>query len=288
MPPYSNYDIIVRIWGRLFMKIRNHIIILITMIVSAGYIFGIDYYDTKETKIQEIYKDIALPGIVYRNINIELNGIKEGEQLDARAMADKQNQTIMELSHLGSCSKLCTQIHKSNVYTEVIKEKDTLGILVTSKDAEPSYTALIKNQKDIGYNTYYRIKIQGIQGIQDIQGISKADNLRNRSYHLFEKWHVKPKESIAFTGTMAGKLTTSQRKEWIKTLFKALKASQRGYYLDDYSKDTEAYYGYTKAIKDYFIDNNGKKTNLHISFSYNEYEHTTQMIIAFPFYNEPF
>ncbi|MDF2878347.1 MAG: hypothetical protein K0S30_1443, partial [Clostridia bacterium] len=98
----------------------------------------------------------------------------------------------------------------------------------------------------------------------------------------------KPKETLYFTGDIDKNLNTQEKKAYADRLLKALKGHHVSYYQSDDSEDTEAYYGYTKAVKDYIVDGSNKKTNTQISFTYNENRKVTQIIVAFPFYNEPF
>jgi hypothetical protein len=223
-----------------------------------------------------------LPAITYSGIDIELSGIKYGQILNAREIALRQSRSINALSHTFDCSKLCTQIHINDIDTDLIREQNTLGILAESKNAGTPFNVSIKTQKDIGYNTYYKIKIQGKQDI------SQLDNLRSRSKSLLSDWNVRPKERIYFTGKITGQMSSSQREDYVRHLLKNLNASETDHYQDDYSEGAEAYYGYTKDFKEYILGEKGKKTNIQISFSYNEYDGSTQVIIAFPFYNEPF
>lgn len=265
-----------------FVRISNRFIVLITLVLSTSYIFGIDYYDKKESKISDLYQSVTLPEVTYTDIKIAFSGIKEQEILDERALAVRQSQSIYMLAHDYNCSKLCTQIHPNHTESEFILGDQALGVLITGTGKETPYSVSIKTQKDIDYNTYYKIKIQGIQNINQL------DHLRSYSLRLFDKWQVKPVESLSFTGIIDGKADDNQRKLYVKRLLNKLKAHQTDYYQDDYNKDTQAYYAYTKSVKHYIRSKAGKKSNTQISFTYNEYADKTQIIIAFPFYNEPF
>ena len=267
--------------GSVFVRINNHIIILVTLIVSASYIFGLDYYDKREAKIEELYKRIELPEITYTHITTEFKAIKE-EILDEKQLAAKENEVLQQFSHTYDCSRLCTQIHEYGAAQEFIQAEDKLGTVIQSRDQETPYIVTIAAQKDIGYNTRYHIKIEGLSDLK------RLDHLRNLSLGLFDKWRMKPKETIYFIGDIDKKLIAQERKAYADKLLKALKGHHVSYYKDDYSEDAEAYYGYTKAIKEHILDEQGKKSNTQISFSYNETRGVTQIIAAFPFYNEPF
>ncbi len=264
------------------MKISNRVIILVTLILSVSYIFGIDYYDKKESKVKSLYQKVTLPEVTYTDVYIAFNGIKTGEKLNERDLAVKQSQSIYMLSHDHECSKLCAQLHPQDTSTEFVQEDERLSLQINRASEIARYTVSVKSQKDIGYNTYYKIEMQGIQDLNEL------DSLRGYAQNLFNKWKVRPKETLYFKGTIMGKIDPYQKKNHAAGLLGKLKARQTGYYEDDSSHETVAYYGYTKTIKDYILDENGEKTNVQISFSYHEAEDYTQMIIAFPFYNEPF
>ncbi|WP_069998895.1 YwmB family TATA-box binding protein [Cellulosilyticum sp. I15G10I2] len=264
------------------MKMNNKLIILITLLVSTSYIFGIDYYDRKETKVRTLYEKIALPDITYTEISSTLRGIKEKEELKERDLALKHNQVVHEFAHEYSCSRLCTQVHPVHCESEFIQEEEAMEIRVTGSETETPYSLSIRNQKDLHYNTHYKIMIQGLEDINQI------DHLRNRSLQLFKNWGVKAQETLYFKGVMRGEKDKGERKAIVNTVLNQLKAKKTGYYQDDVHQDTEAYYAYTKFIKDYVLDQDNTKSNIQISFSYNEIQGETQIIIALPFYNESF
>ena len=262
------------------MKLSHHFIILGTLILSVTCVLGIDYYDQKETKIMSLYQKVALKGIHYKAIRLELNGTKEGETLDARGIATKESEATAQLAHLPGCSKWCMSLHPHDaICSRLMQQPGLLGIVLENKDVYTPYQLSIKTQDS---TTYYQIKIQGLEDLYQF------DNLRVLALNLFQRWHVSPKESIAFIGEIDNRLTNEQRKAYVNQIFEAVRARQTGYYLDDSSHDTEAYYAYTKAIEAFILDAEGKKTNIQVCFTYNELLNKTQIIIAFPFYNEPF
>ena len=264
-----------------FMK-HNNLIILITLVVSVSYIFGMDYYDRKQIQTAKLYEKIALPDITYTEINLSLKGMKEKQKLDKKAIALKHSQSLEQLSHQAHCSKLCTGLHPINCQSQFIEEGENLTIVIAGQDSKTPYTLSMKTQKDLEYNTYYNMEITGLKDIVQI------DHLRNRTLLLFEKWGVKPKESLAFKGIISGSLDQGQRKAMAEEMLLRLGGKATGYYGDDHNETTEAYYGYTQGIKEYILANDHEKTNIQVSFSYNEVAGVTQVVIAFPFYNEPF
>ena len=261
------------------MKISNRIIILITLIFSASYILGLDYYDRKETEIRKRFEQVKRPEFICRQINFQLSGIKSGEKLNEQELTKRQIECVKALAHLDTCSKLCTQEHENNAQSEYIKDPNGFGVRIFGTNQNTVYEVVIKVQER---ESCYRIKMQGSDNIEAM------DNLRNRAVSLFERWGINPQENLSFIGEAEGKFSTIQRKEYVADLFNTLKADYRGYYQDDFGKDTEAYYGYSKEIKEYIIGSGGKKNNVQIGFSYNEQDDYTQIIAAFPFYNEPF
>ncbi len=264
------------------MRINNKLIILITLVLSTSYIFGIDYYDRKEIKVKTLYEKVALADVTYTEISSSFRGIKENESLNKSELGFKHGQIVHELAHEENCSKLCTQIHSVYCESEFIEEEEAREIRVAWRETATPYRLSIKTQKDIGYNTYYKIEIKGLEDTRQI------DHLRSRTMQLLEKWDVKSKETLYFKGTIQGSINRGERQALVNNLLEKLNAKETGYYQNDYSEDTEAYYAYTKAIKDYILDQDNKKTNIQINFSYNEIQHKTHMIIAFPFYNESF
>lgn len=264
------------------MKTKNGVIIILAMLLSTSYIFAIDYYDMRQTTVQDIYAAISLPGIQFTDIRISLTGQRQ-EALEVIDLCEREQSCIQKLAHENDCSKLCTEIHETSAVADVtMEEEDKLQGVASAKSLMSSYSLSIKNQKDINHNSYYKLNIQGLEDLVEL------DRLRSDSIDLFKEWDVEPNESVCFLGTIEGNVGEVERFEYKTALLKALKARFTGYYQDDLSGDTQAYYAYTKSFDDYILDGEGKKTNTQISFSYNEVEDVTQIIIAFPFYNEPF
>lgn len=264
------------------MRINSRMIILITLLLSTSYIFGIEYYEKEEQEISRLYELVSLPDITYKEVSIEISGIKEGEVLDTKAILDKQNKFVEELAHDENCSKLCRITHANTAHMGFTSEEGALGAVAEEEKPATSYALSIKNRQDIGYNSYYKIKLQGLQNIKEL------DHLRATSTSVLNDWKVKYKENIYFTGTIEGFVDKDERKVYMEALFKALEGESTSYYQDDVSQDVEAYYGYTPKVTEYIIDAKGQRSNTQISFSYNEDLGVTHLIVAFPFYNEPF
>lgn len=264
-----------------FMRRINKLILIITMLVSASGLFAIDYYDKKEEIVQKLYDKINLSEITYTQIAIQIKAMKQKEYLDDRALISKSQNMAYELAHHPECSKLCTQIHTVSSELEHIQDKQSMAILMRGEEETSHYDFLVKTQKDASYSTYYNMQIQGINE-------SMLDHLRERTIKRFKFWGLKTSEYISFRGVINGNLSHQKREELVGRLLKQLSANQTDFYQEDIYQDTQAYYGYTPLFSSYILDNNRQKTNLQISFCYNEVLDETSLIIAFPFYNEVF
>lgn len=253
-----------------------------TLILSTTYIFGIEYYDTAEQKISELYRLVQIEGINYEQVKLSLTGIKNNEQLELTDLLTLQESALRILSHEVECSKFCKRTHYYHAEKSVSPEDSGFVSLATHMDDETSYILSIKNQQDIHYNTYYSMEFTGLEDLAEL------DKLRNRGLEIFKDVKVEPKEYIYFIGELTGFLEEEEKEFYVYKLFDALGAKQTNRYIDDLSNKALAYYGYTRQIKDYITEIDGDRTNVQISFSEHEIEGVTKVTIAFPFFNEPF
>ena len=257
------------------------IIVITIIILSATYIFALEAYDTMPNKIEKLLDKVAFDEVTYKEIGVEFSGIQYEMPQDRITLAHMNEEMDAMLAHNTDCSKLC-QIPHSHLATTAINEENNI-LQVTSYDSDEDweYTLTLKNQKDIHYNTYYCLEITGTD-------IPKLDTLRARGKAQLEDWNVDVSESIYFVGTIEGPISKEEEKSIAQKCFKNLSADETSYYEDDLSASTCAYYGYTPWIKEYVKENNHEKTNMQVSFKYNDELNQTEMIIAFPFYNLPF
>lgn len=144
------------------------------------------------------------------------------------------------------------------------------------------YCLTIKNEMRDKNTTVYNIEIQGIKELNQI------DDMKDKVNKLFKDWHIQTKETISFIGSIKGDLNKQQKEMYKNQLFKSLQGKYTTSYQDDYNIGTIAYYGYTPFVEEYTKTSNGTKVNVQITFIYNEVQDTTQVIIAFPFYNAPY
>lgn len=261
---------------------RNGIMVVVIMILCTTYIFGFEYYDREPNKLQKLGEQISIPQLKITEVGVELSGIVYGEQLEATDLMMKQSKMLEALAHEEGCSKLCQVMHYTPSETSIEEKEDQIKVIAGYTDGDASYDLMIKNQKDIRYNTYYHLKLTGVSNL------AQLDMRRSRASKLLKSWKVDPKEWIYFKGEIEGKLTDEERLTIVETLLKALKGKRTSTYADDRNVETVAYYGYTKEIEEYIEEANGAKTNVQMSFTYNETTSQTACIIAFPFYNAPF
>lgn len=257
-------------------------VLVIVMLMSVTYIFAIDEYDTKPQQLKWLQEKVSEESIQYNEVGIELKGIIYNEVLDKQDIHNKLDEMNKALAHESICSKLCQMTHDSNGKKQLQEGEKGIAGSVQVRDENWQYDFHLKNQKDVHYNSYYDLKITGNGVIEHLEG------LRSRGRDLLETFKVHSKESIYFKGIIKEKLSKEEREQLVKALLLNLEAQATNYYEDDLSKTTCAYYGYTHHIKDYIKERDGQKTNVQISFKYNEQERCTEVIVAFPFYNEPF
>lgn len=264
------------------MRKKVIITIIVSALLSVTYIFAIDRYDTMPEKLAFLKEHLSIEAVNYTEVGVELEGIVYDEQLELVNLQNKQYEMAEQLAHTSECSRLCKVSH-SDLSKKTIDIADQVKKASVEDSGEQwHYTFTLKNQKDIHENSYYYLKIVGGTDTQYL------DVLRNRGYDQFKAWHVEVKESIYFKGFMAGALSVEEREQIKDHLLKNLNAKKTNYYEDDLNQTTCAYYGYTSYVKDYVREVDGQKTNVQISFKYNETRNETDIIIAFPFYNNPF
>ena len=265
------------------MRKKALCIIFAIAICSISYILGIELYDTMPCKIEEILEQIeTVEEIEYDGVTIKMDGIKYNQALTKIDLQNRNDEMIAQLEHDSQCSKLCQEPHMNSGVTTFTQGTDFMEMVTTNGDEEWRYELRLKEQTDIHQNTYYEFKIDGEKNIK------KIDTLRDRAIMQFKEWNVETKESICFKGNIAGKVSKKEEDEITNQLFEHLDAKATNYYEDDREDTTCVYYGYTSWFDEYIQEDNGNKTNLQIGFKYNDELNHTELIIAFPFYNEPF
>lgn len=271
--------------GGVFMKKiydKRYLAVLITLVLSITYMVAIDMYDKPPTQVSKLYKAINIEGITYEQIEVNIKGVTENERTSIEEIMEKENSCNEALSHTKECSKLCTIEHPLLGEIEVLAEEDYASATMNNTQNMSTYTLTIRNEERNPDTTIYNMKIQGLQDIGTI------DYMRSRSIDLFKEWDTNPKETISFVGYIEGAPDLAQRENYKTQILKSLQGKFVEYYQDDYNSTTEAYYGYTPLIKDYTTTATGTRTNTQITFTYNEILNNTQVIVAFPFYNDPY
>lgn len=249
------------------------IVILIIATCSMTYIFAIDSYDTMPDKMQKILQQIeTLEEITYKEADIKMSAIQYNKELTKEDLQAMNDAMSTQLAHDSGCSPLTT-------FSE---NKNLVQITSSEGDEEWNYEFKLKEQQDIHHNVYYDLKIVGSKDIE------KVDTLRNRAKAQFKEWGIRPKESIYFKATIAGKVSKQETNEIAEQLFERLDAKKTNYYEDDLEETTCVYYGYSSWFKEYIQEQDGDKTNMQVGFKYNDELNRTELTIAFPFYNEPF
>ncbi len=255
---------------------------MVIALLSTTYIFAIEHYDTEPKKLAFFKERLDIEAVDYTEVGIELSGIIYNEKLEAVDLQNKQEEMAEQLAHTQECSKLCMIRHSDLSKKRIDREEQLKMAELKDSGLGWAYLFTLKNQKDIHENSYYHLKIVGGEDI------SRLDVLRNRGYEAFKRWHIKVKETIYFKGFMIGALDEKKRTQNKDQLLQNLDAEETNFYRDDLNESTCAYYGYTPHIKDYVMETDRQKSNVQISFKYDEMRGETDIIIAFPFYNEPF
>ena len=256
--------------------------IIITALLSATYIFAIDYYDTMPEHLAFLKDKVSIEEVRYTEIGVELLGILYNEELELMELQNKQYEIAEQLAHTEECSKLCKVSHSDLSQKTIDRTDQVRQAEVQDSGLGWEYSFTLKNQKDTHENSYYHLKIVGGEDI------GRLDVLRNRGYEQFKAWHIKAKETIYFKGFIEGALSEEKRNDLKEQLLQNLDAKETNVYRDDMNDSTCAYYGYTSYIEDYVMEADGQKSNMQISFKYDEICDETDIIIAFPFYNQPF
>lgn len=261
---------------------KRYIAMMITLVLSIVYIFAIDVYDQTPKHVTKLYEAIAVEGINYEQIEVNIKGVTENKEVPIDEIMVKENKCNEVLSHTKDCSKLCAIEHPVLGDVEVFAKEDYINATTSNTQDMSTYTLTIKNEERDPDTTIYNMKIQGLQDIGTI------DYMRNKSIDLFKEWDTNPSETISFVGYVDGNLSLGQKENYKTQILKSLKGRFVDYYQDDYNTSTEAYYGYTPLVKDYTTTAKGAKTNTQITFTYNEVLNATEVIVAFPFYNAPY
>ena len=238
------------------------IILLISVLLSASCLVASEQYSYK----------------AYHGQSPKLNH----KQDQLAFLKEKMNLNQLELVEVGV--ELSGIVYNEKLQgADIENKKEQMKRLLEKNEEKDGYTFSVKNQEDIHYNTYYNLKIVGSSDTVSM------DQLRNQAYAQLEAWQVIPKETTYFKAILKGEALDQEEGSKIKeALFKGLKAKSTNFYQDDRVTTTYAYYGYTPYIEDYIVEADGKKSNMQIIFKYNELLSQTELIIAFPFYNEPF
>lgn len=252
------------------------------MMIATTYIFGIEQYDKDQTLISRLYSAMQLPEIKYEQIQVALYGEGEGEKQFSQEVLEKASVCGKGLAHTEECSKLCLVDHANHATLQTVNEKDNIGIHLAGKGHEADYLFEINDLEDGNQNADYKMTIETDKHAEAV------DWMRERSINLFNEWDIDTKEHIYFIGKVEGNLDKGKRKVYEQKLMQALQGTTSECYIDDLGQSTMAYYGYTPLIEEYTRDQYGNKVNTQISFAYDELNNETQLIVAFPFYNEPF
>lgn len=262
---------------------KSTILIIIMALLSTTYILATAQYSEMPKKIEWLSERLTkVPAIHYTETGVRLKGTSYDEQLSQDELISRQNDMLQALSHEDECSRLCLTAHANIANVDFTQGQTSQLATINNKMDGSKYTFSLKNQKDIHYNSYYELDL-----LSD-QHITHLDNWYSHAKDLMNKWDVTLKESIYFKGYVEGLLDDNQKEELVQEIYNSLKACQTNYYEDDREETTCAYYAYTPYITDYYIESSGYKTNTQISFDYDELEETTQITIAFPFYNQVF
>lgn len=235
-------------------KIREnrYFMMMITLVLSMTCIGASNYI--KNDEVTRLYKLISLNNITYEQVIIDIKGVTENMEVLPEVLNTRK---VEGEKVLGAVQKLNNQ---GNV----------------------KHTLTIKDETRSENTTVYNMKIQGIGNLDEIE------DMRNATIKLFEDWQVDTKETISFIGNIKGNLDKNQRNIYKNQLLKSLQGKYVTNYQDDYNVTTTAYYGYTPFIEEYTTTVTGAKINTQITFTYNEIQNATQIIIAFPFYNAPY
>lgn len=255
------------------------------MIISTTCILGVSLYDKKSQTVSKLYTAVNSLNIDITQVGVNFSVVKENEKITEDEFY-KMNTAFAEiLSHTKECSKFCSKIHGNAVSTSMWKEEDSLYLELTSNSNSPKFNMDIESQTTDNFKVIAKMHIEGSANIEEIE---KIDNIRERTWKVYKKLKKTPKENIIFTAQVDKKLEMKEMKNYADKLYESLDAKPRQIYQDDLNQTTAAFYGYTKRFNQYVLDDKGEKANIQIGFSYDEIRERTYIVIAFPFYNEPF
>lgn len=260
---------------------KAKLLMCIITLLSISYIMAVEVYDIRDHKIETLSRQLESQGIDYTEVEITLTGIGYDQDFSKDEIHTMDNDMIRELAHEEECSKLCCAPHCTLAQTSYDEQGEIKQIETNDSGLEWAYEFKIKDQEDLHHNAYYTLTLTG-------RNMAHLDTLRSRGIAQLKRWHVVPKESICFRGLIDNKLTKKEEMQIRNELFKNLNAHRTGYYEDDREASTCAFYGYTGEIDEYIEDAKGKKSNVQLSFSFNEEMGQTELLAAFPFTNTPF
>ena len=166
-----------------------------------------------------------------------------------------------------------------NISDKVMRLREQECEEVFSNLGEDNYTYSIKSKERYPEIINYHMEIQGLGNI---------DEMKKEGIKLFDKWGVTSKEYISFTGYVEGKLSKEEKEAYVEQILKSLNGYMVDYYEDDMNASTKAYYGYTPDVKSFITMSHERKSNVQVTFVYNELLDKEEIIIAFPFFNNPY
>jgi len=251
-------------------------------LLSMSYVLAIEWYDQMPNKITQIFNKITIDEIKYKEIGIKLSGIQYNQELAVEDLQSMNEEMVNRLAHQTDCLNDCEEEHDQLATTIIEDETECTKVQTYNNGERWNYILQLKEQLDTHYNTYYDLEIKGKIVPTEL------DALRNRGIDQFKVWNVDYEESIYYKGEISGKLSDQERRDLTRRILVELDADETDYYKDDLVDSTCVYYGYTKLFNDYIIENDGDKTNMQVGFKYNDELNLTEVIIAFPFYNNPF
>lgn len=262
---------------------------LLSMLLSVGYLSAAEHQDIKknlfnrENILTFIEEKIALEQIHYTEVGVALSGIVYDENLKLECITKKQEEMAEALEENQVALKYLSNSKEEKLLPSktIVYESGIQRGTIENSGADWYYSFVLKNQKDIHRNAYYTLKLVGADS-------TYIEALRQKGYDQLIAWEVMPRETFYFKGIIEGPLTKKAANGLKETILNHLKARETNFYQDDLNEATYAYYGYTPYIEEYIIEADRQKSNMQISFKYNELEDQTELIIAFPFYNEPF
>lgn len=262
------------------LKKAKYIMFLI-LAMSASYIFAIELYSINPNEVQNLYQCLQRKDITYEKVIVELNGICYDHPMTEEEIREEREEMMAALSHNEACPKPCRVQHTSGARWSEEEEERNQWYTLEEKSEDWKYGFTMKQKEERHDNTYYHLSIEGMN-------LEHIETLYSRSYELLRHWGASPTKSICFIGHISGNLSKEEREEIINQLLKKLQGSIKDYYEDDRNPSTCAYYGYTPKVNEYIKGSDGKKSNIQISFSYNEDLDCTKIMAAFPFTNLSF